>query len=137
MPEYVVHQAVSALNSRQKAINGSKVLVLGLAYKADVDDDRESPSYVLMTLLKERGAEVSYYDPYVPVIKPTREHPQWAGVKSVAWDEKTIRSFDLVLIATKHNSVDYRQLAQWADCIVDSRNAMAGIATKPNQVFKA
>jgi UDP-N-acetyl-D-glucosamine dehydrogenase len=137
MPAYVVNQAVSALNSRKKAMNGSKILVLGLAYKADVDDDRESPSYVLMTLLKERGAEVSYYDPYVPVIKPTREHPQWAGEKSVAWNEKTIRSFDLVLIATKHNSVDYRQLAQWADCIVDSRNAMAGIPAKPNQVFKA
>ena len=69
-----------------------------------MDDDRESPSYVLMTLLKERGAEVSYYDPYVPVIKPTREHPQWAGVKSVPWNEKTIKAFDLVLIATKHNS---------------------------------
>ena len=137
MPEYVVHQAISALNARKKAMNGSKVLVLGLAYKADVDDDRESPSYVLMTLLKGRGAEVSYHDPYVPVIKLTREHPQWAGEKSVAWNENTIRSFDLVLIATKHNSVDYRQLAQWADCIVDSRNAMAGIATKPNQVFKA
>jgi UDP-N-acetyl-D-glucosamine dehydrogenase len=137
MPEYVVHQVISALNARKKSLNGSKVLVLGLAYKADVDDDRESPSYVLMTLLKGRGAEVSYYDPYVPVIKPTREHPQWAGEKSVAWNEKTIRSFDLVLIATKHNSVDYRQLAQWADCIVDSRNAMAGIPAKPDQVFKA
>jgi len=137
MPEYVVHQVTAALNARKKSLNGSKVLVLGLAYKADVDDDRESPSYVLMTLLKERGAEVSYYDPYVPVIKPTREHPQWAGEKSVAWSEKTVRSFDLVLIATKHNAVDYRQLAQWAGCIVDSRNAMSGIATKPNQVFKA
>ena len=76
-------KSVAALNARRKAVNGAKVLVLGLAYKADVDDDRESPSYVLMTLLKERGAAVSYYDPYVPVIKLTREHPQWAGVKSV------------------------------------------------------
>ena len=136
MPAYVVHQAAAALNARKKSLNGSKILVLGLAYKADVDDDRESPSYVLMTLLKERGAAVSYYDPYVPVIKPTREHPQWAGEKSIAWNEKSIRAFDLVLIATKHTSVDYGQLARWAGCIVDSRNAMAGVQTKPGQVWK-
>ena len=87
MPAYVVQQAASALNSRKKSLNGSKILLLGLAYKADVDDDRESPGYVLMTLLKERGADVSYYDPFVPVIKPTREHQQWAGLKSIAWNE--------------------------------------------------
>jgi len=137
MPEYVINQVVAALNDRKKALNGSKVLIVGLAYKADVDDDRESPSYVLMTLLKERGVQVSYYDPYVPVIKLTREHPQWAGVKSIAWDEKTIRNFDLVLIATKHAKVDYAALAQWADCIVDTRNAMAGIQTRGGQVRKA
>jgi UDP-N-acetyl-D-glucosamine dehydrogenase len=137
MPAYVVQQAVSALNDRKKSLNGSKILVLGLAYKADVDDDRESPSYVLMTLLKERGAAVFYHDPYVPVIKPTREHPQWAGVKSVVWNEKNIRSFDLVLIATKHTSIDYAQLAKWVACIVDARNAMSGIPTKPGQVWKA
>jgi UDP-N-acetyl-D-glucosamine dehydrogenase len=137
MPEYVVNQVVTALNDRRKALNGSKVLVVGLAYKADVDDDRESPSYVLMTLLKERGAEVSYYDPYVPVIKLTREHPQWAGVKSIEWDKKIIGGFDLVLIATKHSKVDYAAMAQWADCIVDTRNAMAGIPTREGQIRKA
>jgi UDP-N-acetyl-D-glucosamine dehydrogenase len=137
MPEYVVHQVVAALNDRRKALNGARVLLVGLAYKADVEDDRESPSYVLMTLLKERGAEVSYHDPYVPVIKLTREHPQWAGVKSVPWEAKTIQSFDLALIATKHSSVDYAALAQWADCIVDTRNAMAGLPTREGQVRKA
>jgi UDP-N-acetyl-D-glucosamine dehydrogenase len=137
MPEYVVERVAAALNSRRKAVNGAKVLVLGLAYKADVDDDRESPSYVLMSLLKERGAVVSYYDPYVPVIKLTREHPQWAGVKSVGWDVKTIKGYDLVLIATKHACVDYQALAKWASCIVDTRNAMAGIATREGQWHKA
>ncbi|HZM03886.1 MAG TPA: nucleotide sugar dehydrogenase, partial [Candidatus Saccharimonadales bacterium] len=137
MPEYVVHQIVSALNARRKSVNGAKVLVLGLAYKADVDDDRESPSYVLMTLLKERGAKVSYHDPYVPVIRPTREHPQWAGLKSVRWDAKIIKGFDLALIATKHASVDYPALAKWAACIVDTRNAMAGIPTRQGQLYKA
>jgi UDP-N-acetyl-D-glucosamine dehydrogenase len=137
MPEYVILQVVAALNDRRKSLNGSKVLVVGLAYKADVDDDRESPSYVLMTLLKERGAQVSYYDPYVPVIRMTREHPQWAGVKSIAWEAGTIKDFDLTLIATKHAAVDYAALAQWADCIVDTRNAMAGLATRPGQVRKS
>jgi UDP-N-acetyl-D-glucosamine dehydrogenase len=137
MPEYVIHQVIGALNERRQAVNGAKVLVLGLAYKADVDDDRQSPSYVLMTLLKERGADVSYYDPYIPVIKMTREHPQWAGTKSVSWDAKTIRRQDLVLIATKHSEVDYKALAKWAACIVDTRNAMEGVAARPGQVHKA
>lgn len=137
MPQYVVNRIAEALNEESKAIKGSRVLVLGLAYKADVDDERESPSYVLMELLQQRGAEVAYYDPYVPVIRPTREHAHWTGTKSVAWDEKTIRSFDVVLISTKHSSVNYRELAQWARCIVDTRNAMSGIDTKGVRVWKA
>ncbi len=137
MPEYVVQQVVTAMNARRKALNGSKVLIVGLAYKADVDDDRESPSYVLMDLLSERGAKVAYYDPFVPVIRPTREHPHWAGMKSVAWDARTIKSFDAVLIATKHANVNYGELAKWASCIIDTRNAMNGIATKSGQVHKA
>jgi UDP-N-acetyl-D-glucosamine dehydrogenase len=137
MPNYVVNQGVAALNVARKPVNGSKVLILGLAYKADVDDDRESPSYVLMNLLQERGAEVSYHDPYVPVIKPTREHAHWAGVKSVPWDAATLQGFDLVVIATRHQCVNYNELARWAACIVDTRNAMAGIKTRPGQVFKA
>lgn len=137
MPEYVVHRLAEALNAAKKPVNGSKVLVLGLAYKPNVDDDRESPSYVLMEMLKHRGAEVSYYDPYVPVIKLTREHPQWAGTKSVAWDKATIGSFDAVLLATNHQSVNYQELADWARCIVDTRNAMHGIKTRNGQLWKA
>jgi UDP-N-acetyl-D-glucosamine dehydrogenase len=137
MPDYVVHRVADALNERAKAIKGSRILVLGLAYKPNVDDDRESPSYVLMEMLKQRGADVSYHDPYVPVIKLTREHPQWAGTRSVGWDAPTIRGFDLVLIATNHNSVNYRELAEWSNCIVDTRNAMNGLPTKPGQIWKA
>ena len=74
MPEYVVHRTAEALNEDRKSVKGSKILIIGLAYKADVDDERESPSYVLMEMLKHRGAQVAYYDPYVPVIRPTREH---------------------------------------------------------------
>lgn len=137
MPEYVIHRVAEALNEGSKAVKGSRILVVGLAYKADVDDERESPSYILMEMLKQRGAHVDYHDPYVPVIRPTREHAHWAGTKSVAWDQPTLQSFDLVLIATKHSSVNYDELAKWSRCIVDTRNAMAGIKTRPHQVWKA
>jgi UDP-N-acetyl-D-glucosamine dehydrogenase len=110
MPEYMVHRVADALNTRNKAVKGSRVLILGLAYKPNIDDERESPSYVLMDLLSERCAELEYYDPYLPVIKPTRQHPHWAGKKSVEWDRPTIESFDLVLIATNHSCVNYQDL---------------------------
>ncbi len=134
MPEHVVHCVSHALNHFKKPLYGSKVLVLGLAYKANVDDDRESPSYVLMELLKQHGAEVSYHDPYVPVIRMTREHPQWAGTCSVVWSQEVIASYDCVLIATAHASVDYRQLAEWAALIVDTRNAMPFVTVSPRYV---
>lgn len=137
MPEYVVHKVADALNERRKAIKGSRVLVVGLAYKPNVDDERESPSYVLMEMLQHRGATVAYYDPYVPIIRPTREHAHWTGTKSVAWDRDTVKSYDLVLIATNHATINYQELAEWSECIVDTRNAMATIATKPGQVWKA
>jgi UDP-N-acetyl-D-glucosamine dehydrogenase len=137
MPGYVIHRVADALNEHQKALKGSSVLLLGLAYKPNVDDERESPSYVLMEMLNARGAKVAYHDPYVPVIRPTREHPHWAGTRSVAWNRATISGFDLVLIATNHACINYQELADWAPCIVDTRNAMTGIATRPGQLWKA
>ncbi len=137
MPEHVVHRVADALNSQRKSLKGSRVLVLGLAYKPNVDDERQSPSYVLMDLLQERGAELAYYDPYVPVIKPTREHRQFAGIKSVEWNRTTIQNFDVVLIATNHSCVNYQNLADWARCIVDTRNAMSGTHLPLGKVWKA
>jgi UDP-N-acetyl-D-glucosamine dehydrogenase len=137
MPEYVVHRVADALNARAKPVKGSRILIVGLAYKPNVDDYRESPSLVLMDLLNDRGGHLEYYDPHVPEIRPTREHPQYAGIRSVAWDQPTIQGFDLVLIATNHASVNYQELADWASCIVDTRNAMAGIPTAAGQVTKA
>jgi UDP-N-acetyl-D-glucosamine dehydrogenase len=137
MPEYVVHCVADALNSRSKAVKGSKILILGLAYKPNVDDERESPSYALMDLLTDRGAEVEYYDPYVPVIKPTREHSHLAGKRSVPWDRATIGSFDAVLIVTNHACVNYQELGDWAGCIIDTRNAMAGVKSASGKVWKA
>jgi len=137
MPNYVINRTAEALNSHKKAVNGSRVLVVGLAYKPNVDDERESPSYILLETLKSRGADVAYYDPYVPVIRPTREHAHWAGTKSVAWNQATVAAFDAVVIATNHANVNYNELADWSTCIVDTRNAMARIPVKPGQVWKA
>jgi UDP-N-acetyl-D-glucosamine dehydrogenase len=137
MPRYVISRVAEALNEHRKPLKGSRVLVLGLAYKSDVDDMRESPSFVLMDLLKQSGAEVAYYDPHIPVIRPTREHAHWTGTKSVEWNQKTMSSFDVVLLSTAHKAVDHKQLADWAPLIVDTRNAMAKVATKPGQVWKA
>jgi UDP-N-acetyl-D-glucosamine dehydrogenase len=137
MPEYVVHRVADALNSQQKSINGSRILVLGLAYKPNVDDERQSPSYVLMDLLQNRGAEVAYHDPYVPLIKLTREHAQFAGRKSVEWNRATIERFDVVLIATNHSSLNYQELGEWARCIVDTRNVMARVNGASSKVWKA
>ena len=137
MPRLVVEHTAAALKTRKKSVRGSKILVLGLAYKPDVDDDRESPGYRLLDLLKKRGAEAAYHDPFIPAIRPSREHSHWAGTKSVAWNRRTIGSFDAVIICTAHRAVNYRQLAQWARLIVDTRNAMAGVKTRPGQVCKA
>ena len=137
MPQYVVERTAKALNSHRKVLRGFKILVLGLAYKPDVDDDRESPGYHLLDLLKKRGAKVAYHDPFIPLIRPSREHSHWAGTKSVAWNRKIIGSFDAAIISTAHTAVNYRQLAQWARLIVDTRNAMAGLPAKLGQVWKA
>ena len=137
MPDYVVQRVALALNAQRKSLNGSKVLVVGLAYKPNVDDDRESPSYVLMDKLKNLGAEVAYYDPYVPVIRPTREHPHWAGTRSVEWSREMVQTCDIVLIATNHQVINYQELSDWARAIVDTRNVMAGVRTKDGQVWKA
>ncbi len=125
MPEKVIARVVNALASQKKTLRGTRILILGLAYKANVDDDRESPSYVLMNLLKARGAKVFYHDPHVPVIRKTREHPQWAGTKSVKWSRKIISAFDAVLISTAHDVVNYQQLVEWSPLIVDTRNVLA------------
>jgi UDP-N-acetyl-D-glucosamine dehydrogenase len=137
MPFHVVERVSEALNAERKPLNGSRVLVLGLAYKPNVDDERQSPSYRIMELLKQRGAEISFYDPYVPIIRPTRDHPQWAGTKSVSWDRTTIASFDVVVIATAHACVNYQNLADWARCVVDTRNVMASVFIRPGRVWKA
>lgn len=137
MPRYVVNKTIDALNSVKKSLNGSKVLLIGLAYKPDVDDDRESPTYKLMDIYKSYGADVYYYDPFVPVIKPTREHAYWTGTRSVEWGKVIIESMDCVVIATNHSTIDYNELQSWSKLIVDARNSVKGDKNNINKIWRA
>lgn len=128
MPEYVVQRTMAALNDKGKAVKGSRILLLGLAYKADVDDMRESPTFELLDRFSALGADVDYYDPYIPEIGPTREHAKWQGKKSVSWSRKAVSTYDAVVLATHHRALDLAQLASWADLIVDTRNALNGVS---------
>lgn len=130
MPDHVVNRVGEALNAEKKSINGSRILILGLAYKPNVDDDRESPSYVLMEKLEARGATVSYHDPHVPVIRPTREHPQYAGRKSVEIGQE----FDCVLIATHHDEYKVYDFSGFSCPVVDTRNC---VSKRPEKYWKA
>lgn len=124
MPEWVVQKVGDALNDHRKSLNGSRILVIGLAYKANVDDMRESPTFTLLEKLKAKGAEVDYYDPHIPVITQTREHAAWTGVRSIEWTENIVKSYDCVLISTAHKAVNYSQLIEWSQLVVDTRNAV-------------
>ncbi len=119
MPYWVMGKVVEALNRFGKAVNGSKVLVLGISYKPDVDDMRESPSVKLMELLQEKGAEIAYSDPHVPVFPTIREH--YFNMSSVELSPEVIREFDCLLVATNHKAFDYEMIEQHARLIVDTR----------------
>jgi UDP-N-acetyl-D-glucosamine dehydrogenase len=124
MPDYVIDRLTSALGEQNKQLNGSRVLIVGLAYKPNVEDDRESPSYVLMEKLEALGATVDYHDPHVPVIRPSREYSHFAERQSVPWTAEAMSQYDAALIATAHDSVDHTQLTEWIPCVVDTRNAL-------------
>jgi len=127
MPYHVVDSISSALNERQKALKGSRMLVLGVAYKKDVDDLRESPSLKIMQLLSQRGAQVDYNDPYFPQLHKMR-HYNFADMRSVDLSPASISSFDCVIIATDHSSYDYEAIVESAKLVVDTRNCTRRIA---------
>ena len=138
MPEHVVDELARALDANLKrGLNGSHVLILGLAYKKNVDDTRESPALRLMELIEERGANADFYDPFVAEIPLTREHPCFAGRQSITWDLARISAYDAVLIATDHDGVDYRALAEAAQLVVDTRNACAKSGVDLRRVIPA
>jgi UDP-N-acetyl-D-glucosamine dehydrogenase len=128
MPRYVIESLAEAMSTRlQKAVAGARILVVGLAYKKNVDDMRESPSLHLIHLLRERKATVDFHDPHIPVVPQTRDHPEFAGMRSVKLTAKAIASYDCVLISTDHDAVDYAELVRHAPLVVDTRNATRAI----------
>ncbi len=134
MPHYVVNKVAEALNEDGKAVKGSKVLVLGLAYKADIDDDRESPSYEIIELLQERGAVVAYCDPFLPVAKKTRKHD--LQMRSVPCTPEGFAGYDAVVVATAHRAFCSPGLFGNVARIVDTRNLTAGMALQ-SRVLRA
>lgn len=132
MPSYVIDATMRALNTFEKSLKGSKVLIVGLAYKSDVDDMRESPSLHLIDLFEAAGATVGYYDPYIPVVPETREHGHLTGRKSISLDQAG--EWDVAVISTKHTEVDHKIFAEKCRLVIDTRNALD--RNLPN-VFKA
>ena len=136
MPEYVVARTAEELNNDRKSLMGSRILIIGLAYKKDVDDVRESPSIRLIELFGRRGALVDYHDPHVP------ETPEYCAgkmpnLRSVTLTPAAVKRYDAVVIATNHSGIDYALLGKHADLVVDTRNAMAGIGKIKGRVAKA
>jgi UDP-N-acetyl-D-glucosamine dehydrogenase len=138
MPRYVVERLQGALDRHAgKGLKGARVLILGVAYKKNVDDPRESPSLKIMELLEAKGARTIYHDPFVPEIQRSREYPELAGRRSVPLDAETARSVDAALICTDHDGVDYHDLVRHCPLVVDTRNACARAGIKADTVVKA
>lgn len=138
MPNYVIQRLTEAVDQvLGRGLRGSRILVIGIAYKKNVDDVRESPSFKLMHLLEERGAIVSYHDPYVPEIPVTREHPAFAGRKSLPLTADTLAGFEAVLIVTDHDCIDFPLIVQAGRVVVDTRNATGTARRDLPHVFGA
>jgi UDP-N-acetyl-D-glucosamine dehydrogenase len=135
MPHYVISRVMTALNDDRKSLRGAKVLVIGIAYKPDIDDIRESPAAEIIELLLESGAEVAYHDPHVPRFPRMRKHR--IDLSSTTLDEKTVGGSDCVLIVTDHAAVDYELIGRAAKLVVDTRNAMADATAATARVVKA
>lgn len=138
MPRYVVSRVSDELDARSgRGLNSSKILIIGLAYKKNVEDTRESPSLKLIELLEKRGAQCDVHDPFVPEIPRTREHPTLTGRRTVALNWDRVSKYDAVLIATDHDSIDYKTLAIHAKLIIDTRNACARAGAVGKNIVKA
>jgi UDP-N-acetyl-D-glucosamine dehydrogenase len=124
MPDYVINRTMLALSEHGKPLKGARILLVGLAYKKNVDDDRESPTYVLWKKLLKLGASIAYYDPYCPVVRPTREHPELAGARSRSWEDIPRDGYDVAIIATAHDQVDHARLAAMVPLVVDTRGTL-------------
>jgi len=135
MPYYVLERIMEALNEQGKCLKGSKILVLGVAYKKDIDDDRESPSYAIMELLEKRGALIHYNDPHIPKLKPGRKHA--FQLESTELTEETLGAMDAVVILTDHSAYDYPWIVKHANLVIDTRNATKNVEEGREKIVKA
>jgi UDP-N-acetyl-D-glucosamine dehydrogenase len=135
MPNYVLGRVADALNDHGKPLKGSNVCVLGVAYKKDVDDPRESPAFTILEALEAKGAVVSYHDPFVPALPTMRHHT--IRLTSSPLTAEFLAAQDAVLVVTDHTSVDYRFVVAHSRLVIDTRNACAGAASETCQVVKA
>ncbi len=129
MPNYVVDKIASALNSHNKPLNNSRLLILGVAYKKNIDDQRESPSLKIIQLLKQQGAHIEYHDPFAPTCSNHRHYPE-INLTSIALTKENLDRFDAVIIATDHDQVDYKLVSEYSDLIIDTRNILAAKGLK-------
>ena len=138
MPQHIVNELARALDAtRGRGLTRARILILGVAYKKNVDDTRESPALRLIEMLEARGAEVRFYDPFVGVIPDSREHKSLSGRRSEIWDPVQLGDYDAILIATDHDDVDYAALASHAKLIVDTRNACRRVGVTSSNVVLA
>jgi UDP-N-acetyl-D-glucosamine dehydrogenase len=135
MPRYVVDKVAEALNEAGKSLRGSRILVLGLSYKANVDDDRESPSFEILELLQERGAEIAYCDPYIPAARRGRKHD--LGLTSEACRAETFATFDAIVVSTAHDEFKRQDLYRSAKLVIDTRNIVTSEAVASGRLYKA
>ena len=137
MPQYVVNRLGEFLNEQRKPINGSRIAILGMAYKKDVDDPRESPSFELLKLLRERGAVLTYNDPHVPVLPRMRHYPDLPAMSSQALTEEYLAAQDCVLIATDHSAYDFPFIVRHSRLVLDTRNATKNVTEGRERIRKA
>ncbi len=138
MPYYVVERVAAELDARfGRGLKAARVLIVGLAYKKNVDDMRESPALKLMDIFSARGAEVAYHDPHLPVVLPSRHYQEWAGMRSLDLHPQAIAGFDCVVIATDHDAIDYRVLVESARLVVDTRNVCKRLGVAGGNVAQA
>ncbi|MBB4200295.1 UDP-N-acetyl-D-glucosamine dehydrogenase [Rhodoblastus sphagnicola] len=138
MPQHVVNRLAQALDMHsERGLNGARVLVLGVAYKKNVDDMRESPALKLIELVEARGAKTEFYDPFVSLIPPTREHAALSGRRSLPWSAALAGGYDATLIVTDHDTVDYRAIVDCAPLVVDTRNACRRFGVQSSKIVLA
>lgn len=137
MPNYVVERTVQALEVNGKDLKKAKILILGVAYKKNINDQRESPAFAVMEILNEKGAEISFYDPHIPKVNDMRHYPQFAGLESVADLAVALQECDVALLLTDHDKIDYALVADQAGMIIDTRNAFASRNISGDHILKA